>query len=58
MHVFKGDCEAQILEQIKSLPEGDMKAALLDTYIKTMKAEQKSQSPIVKKKSSVFRSFI
>ena len=31
------DTEAQMLAQIKSLPEGEMKSALLDTYIKTVK---------------------
>jgi hypothetical protein len=49
MHSFRGDNEAQMLAQIKSLPEGEMKAALLDTYIKAMKTEQKSQASGVKK---------
>jgi hypothetical protein len=38
-----GDQEAQMLAQIKGLPEGDMKNSLLETFIKTVKAEQKGK---------------
>jgi hypothetical protein len=32
-----GDQEAQMLAQIKVLPEGDMKKSLLDTFVKTVR---------------------
>jgi hypothetical protein len=54
MHSYKGDGEAQMLAQIKSLPEGDMKTALLETYIKTIKAEQKGQTSDTTKKQPLF----
>ena len=40
----KNTCEdAQILSQIQALPEGEMKASLLDSFLKTMvKATQNS----------------
>jgi hypothetical protein len=38
-----------MLAQIKSLPEGEMKAALLETYIKTVRAAQKGQNPTARK---------
>jgi hypothetical protein len=50
-----GDQEAQMLAQIKSLPEGDMKNSLLETFIKTVKAEQKNKhSEITKKTAFVY----
>jgi hypothetical protein len=38
-----GDQEAQMIAQIKGLPEGDMKNALLEAFIKTVKTEQKGK---------------
>jgi hypothetical protein len=39
-----GDQEAQMLAQIKALPEGEMKNSLLETFVKTVKAEQRSKT--------------
>jgi hypothetical protein len=36
-----GDQDAQMLAQIKALPEGDMKSSLFETFLKTMKAGQR-----------------
>ena len=38
-----GDSEEKMLAQIKGVPEGDMKNSLLETFIKTIKAEQKGK---------------
>lgn len=38
-----GDQEAHMLAQIKSLPEGDMKNSLLETFLKSIKTEQRSK---------------
>jgi len=38
------DQEAQMLAQIKALPEGDMKNLLLETFLKTVKIEQRSKN--------------
>jgi chromosome segregation ATPase len=39
-----GDQEAQMLAQIKALPEGDMKNSLLDTFVKIVKTEQRNKN--------------
>jgi hypothetical protein len=56
MYVFKntGDQEGQMLAQIKSLPEGDMKNSLLETFIKTIKAEQKGKGCELPKRQPLF----
>jgi hypothetical protein len=38
MYHSTGDQDAQMLAQIKSLPEGDMKKSLLESFLKTMTA--------------------
>jgi hypothetical protein len=37
MYKNTGDHEAQMLGQIKGLPDSDMKSSLLDAYIKDVK---------------------
>jgi len=49
-----GDQEAQMLAQIKSLPEGDMKNSLLETFFKTVKAKQKSKHSEIPKIQPLF----
>jgi hypothetical protein len=39
------DQDAQMLAQIKALPEGDMKKSLLESFLKTMTHEQKQGKP-------------
>ena len=39
------DQDAQMLSQIKALPEGDMKKSLLESFLKTMTAGQKQSNP-------------
>jgi hypothetical protein len=40
-----GDQDAQMLAQIKALPEGDMKSSLFETFLKTMKTGQGLKDP-------------
>jgi predicted RNase H-like nuclease (RuvC/YqgF family) len=54
VHSFQGDQEAQMLAQIKILPEGDMKTALLESYIKAVKLEQKGKSVDIARKQPLF----
>jgi hypothetical protein len=59
MHSMKGNLKAQMLAQIKSLPEGEMKSALLDAYVKTVKSEQKGTIFFYTKETTSFlRSFL
>lgn len=43
MHNLAGDSEAEMLAQIKGMPEGEMKKALLDAYVKIVKGKEVSQ---------------
>jgi len=54
MHNYTGDSEAQMLAQIKSLPDGDMKTALLEAYVKAVKTEQKGKSSKIVKRQPLF----
>lgn len=49
-----GDQEAQMIAQIKELPKGDMKNASLETFIKTVKTEQKGKSYELPKRQPLF----
>jgi hypothetical protein len=49
-----GDQEAQMIAQIKGLPEGDMKNSLLEAFIKTVKAEQKGKGYELPKRQPLF----
>jgi hypothetical protein len=49
-----GDQEAQMLAQIKALPEGDMKKSLLDTFVKTVKSEQRNKTVELPKRETLF----
>jgi hypothetical protein len=49
-----GDQEAQMLAQIKALPEGDMKNSLLETFLKTVKSEQRSITVETSKREPLF----
>ena len=47
--------DAQMLAQIQALPEGEMKASLLDSFLKTMmKTTQKSHDETSSRKNPVF----
>jgi hypothetical protein len=49
-----GDQEAQMIAQIKGLPEGDMKNALLEAFIKMVKTEQKGKGHELLKRQPMF----
>jgi hypothetical protein len=54
MYKNTGDHEAQMLAQIKSLPDGEMKSSLLEAYIKAVKTEQKGKVVICQKGNHSF----
>jgi len=49
-----GDQEAQMLAQIKSLPEGDMKNSLLDSFLKAVRTTQRARSIESSKREPLF----
>ena len=49
-----GDQEAQMLVQIKALPEGEMKNSLPDTFVKTVKTEQRNKTVEFSKREPMF----
>lgn len=49
-----GNQEAQMLSQIKALPEGDMKTSLLETFVKTVKARQRTKTIESSKREPLF----
>ena len=49
-----GNQEAQMLAQVKSLPEGDMKNSLLETFLKSIKTEQRSRYAESSKREPLF----
>jgi hypothetical protein len=49
-----GDQEAQMISQIKGLPEGNMKKSLLEAFIKTIKTKQKEKGYELPKRQPLF----
>jgi len=49
-----GDQEAQMLAQIKALLEGEMKNSLLDTFVKTVKTDQRNKTVESSKREPLF----
>jgi len=45
MYSSTGDQEAQLLAQIKALPEGEIKNSLLETFLKSLNTEQRLKNP-------------
>jgi hypothetical protein len=48
------DHEAQMLAQIKSLPDGEIRSSLLEAYIKAVKTEQKGKGSDMSKRQPLF----